>query len=86
MYMYVASSKTGSKRKQFNRMLKDIESKSVDIIITKSVSRFGRDTVDVLDALNVIKNAEARIIFEQEQLESLDTDSDLMIYVITAIA
>lgn len=63
--MDVASNKTSSKRKKFNIMLKDIDSKSVDIII-KSVSRFGQGTADVLEDLNVIKNAEDRIIFEQE--------------------
>ncbi len=86
IYMDIASSKTGSKRKEFNRMLNDIESKNIDIVITKSVSRFARDTLESLEALKIIREAGVRIIFEQEQLDSLDTDSDLMISIISSIA
>ncbi|MGF3076214.1 recombinase family protein [Facklamia sp. P12955] len=86
IYIDIASSKTGSSRKEFTRMIEDIKSKNIEVVITKSVSRFGRDTVDVLEALNVIKNAQARIIFEQEQIDSKENDSDMIISVITVIA
>ncbi len=52
VYLDVASSKTGSSRKEFIRMLKDCESRVIEIVLTKSISRFGRDTVEILDALN----------------------------------
>lgn len=48
VYTDIASSKTGSSRKEFNRVLKDCKSHNVEIILTKSISRFGRDTVDTL--------------------------------------
>lgn len=51
-------------------MLEDIKKEDVNIIVTKSVSRFGRNTVDALDTLKAIKQASARIIFEQENLDS----------------
>ncbi|WP_414151849.1 recombinase family protein [Acetobacterium carbinolicum] len=82
----MASSKTGSSRKEFNRMLKDCQSHDLEIILTKSISRFGRDTLEILDALNQLKLLGVRVIFEQEQLDTGDTDSDLMISIIESIA
>jgi len=55
VYIDIASSKTGSSRKEFTRMLKDCQSHDLEIILTKSISRFGRDTVEILDALNQLK-------------------------------
>jgi len=49
VYMDIATSKIGSSRKEFNRMIDDCNNKKLDIVITKSISRFGRDTVEILD-------------------------------------
>ena len=54
--------------------------------LTKSISRFGRDTVEILDALNQLRLLGVRVIFEQEQLDTADTDNDLMISIIESIA
>jgi DNA invertase Pin-like site-specific DNA recombinase len=86
VYMDIASSKTGSSRKEFTRMIDDCRSHNLEIILTKSISRFGRDTVEVLDALNQLKNLGIRIIFEQESLDTANTDNDLMITIIESIA
>ncbi|QRN85712.1 recombinase family protein [Clostridia bacterium] len=86
IYIDIASSKTGSSRKEFNRMLEDCKSKKLEIIITKNISRFGRDTVEVLEALHQLRLLGIRVIFEQENLDTADTDSDLMISIIEAIA
>ena len=86
VYTDIASSKTGSSRKEFNRMLKDCQSHDLEIIITKSISRFGRDTLKILDALNQLKLLGVRVIFGQEQLDTADTDSNLMISIIESIA
>jgi len=86
VYMDIASSKTGSSRKEFTRMIDDCRSHNLEIILTKRVSRFGRDTVEVLDALNQLKNLGIRIIFEQESLDTANTDNDLMITIIESIA
>lgn len=86
VYIDIASSKTGSSRKEFNRMLKDCQSRDLEIILTKSISRFGRDTVEILDALNRLKLLGVRVIFEQESLDTADTDSELMISIIESIA
>jgi DNA invertase Pin-like site-specific DNA recombinase len=86
VYIDIASSKTGSSRKDFSRMIEDCERRDLDIIITKSISRFGRDTVEILDALNRLKLLGIRVIFEQEELDTHSTDSELMISVIESIA
>lgn len=86
VYMDIATSKTGSSRKEFTRMLDDCGSNKLDIILTKSISRFGRDSVEILDALNQLKLLGVRVIFEQEELDTTNTDSNLMISIIECIA
>ena len=84
--MDISTSKTGSSSKEFNRMLEDCTSHKLDIIFTKSISRFGRDTVETIEALGKLKNADVRVIFEQEELDTANTDSDLMISIIESFA
>ena len=74
VYMDIATSKTGSSRKEFNRMLADCKSHKLEIVITKDVSRFGRDTVEVLDAFNQLKALNVRVIFEGNSLDTANTD------------
>lgn len=50
--------------------MQDCKSRDIEIILTKSISRFGRDTVEILDALNKLKVLCVRVIFEQEQLDT----------------
>ena len=84
--MDIASSKTGSSRKEFNRMLEDCHAHKIEIIITKSIRRFGRDSVEILYALNQLKTVGVRVIFEKEELDTANTDSDLIISIIEAFA
>lgn len=86
VYMDIATSKTGSSRKEFNRMLEDCKSHKLEIVITKDVSRFGRDTVEVLDAFNQLKALGVRVIFEGNSLDTANTSSDLMVAVMESIA
>jgi DNA invertase Pin-like site-specific DNA recombinase len=86
VYMDIASSKTGSFREEFARMLDDCKSKKLEIIITKSISRFGRDTVETLEALRLMRDFGVRVIFEQENLDTADTDSELMISIVESFA
>lgn len=85
-YIDIASGKTGSKRKEFMRTLEDCQAKNIEIIITKNISRFGRDTVEVLESLHKLREHGVRVIFEQEGLDTADTDSELMISIIESIA
>lgn len=85
-YIDIASGKTGSKRKEFMRTLEDCQAKNIEIIITKNISCFGRDTVEVLESLHKLREHGVRVIFEQEGLDTADTDSELMIFIIESIA
>ena len=85
VYIDIASSKTGSSRKEFNRMLNDCKSRDIEIILSKSISRFGRDTVEVLEALNQLKVLGVPVIFDQEALNTADIDDELMISIIESI-
>ena len=86
VYMDIATSKTGSSRKEFKRLLADCDSRKIEIVITKNISRFGMDTVEILDALNQLRTLGVRVIFEQEELDTANTDSDLMISIIESLA
>lgn len=62
VYMDIATSKTGSSRKEFNRLLEDCNSQKIEIVIMKNISRFGRDTVEILDALNLSGKSEVQYL------------------------
>ena len=62
VFIDIGSSKTGSVRVELERMLTACEGGSIDIVLTKSISRFGRDTKETLEAFRRIKNAGKRII------------------------
>ena len=86
VYMDIATSKAGSSRKEFNRMLENCKSHKLEIVITKDVSRFGRDTVEVLYVFNQLKELGVRVIFEGNSLDTANTSSDLMVAVMESIA
>lgn len=58
-------------------MLQDCQSRDIEIILTKSISRFGRDTVEILDALNQLRILGVRVIFEQAVLFLLQTAREM---------
>ena len=86
VYVDIASAKSKSPRKDFARMVEDGRQKKINIVITKSLSRFGRDTVDTLEALKILGESDVRVIFEQENLDSAETDNQLMISIVEALA
>lgn len=64
IYIDISTSKMGSSRKEFNRLLEDCNLRKIEIVITKNISRFGRDTVEILDALNQLRALGVHVIFE----------------------
>ncbi|WP_373844981.1 recombinase family protein [Clostridium sp.] len=86
VYMDTAPGKAGTARKEFTRMIEDCKAHKIEIILTKNISRFGQDTVEILEALNQLKVLDVRVIFEQEDLDTANTDSDLMISIIESLA
>ena len=86
VYMDSVTCKTDSSRKVLNRLLEDCNSRMIVIVITENIGRFGRDTVEILDALNQLRTLGVRVIFEQEELDTANTDSDIMISIIESMA
>lgn len=86
IYMDIPSSKEGSVRKEFNRLLEDCKNKKIDIVLAKSVSRFGRNTVEVLGVLNQLKVLGVRVIFDKEDLDTGKLADDVLITLVEAFA
>lgn len=86
VYMDTASGKAGAARKEFSRMLVDCKAHNIEIILTKSLSRFGRDTVEVLEALRQLREFGVRVIFEDDNMDTENTDHDLMISLVESVA
>jgi site-specific DNA recombinase len=85
-FIDIASAKGDSPRREFERMIRECEAHRISVIMTKSISRFGRDTVDTLTALNRMKASGVRVIFEQESIDTDDVDSNLLISVMESVA
>ncbi|VDC43638.1 Transposon gamma-delta resolvase [Streptococcus canis] len=84
IFIDVASAKTDSYRPEFSRMISECENGSIDIILTKSISRFGRDTQECLEAIRKIRAAGKRIIFERDKIDTETIGDELLISVIEA--
>ena len=67
-------------------MLQACEEDQISIILTKSISRFGRDTVDTLNALERIKKVGTRVIFDEEHLDTSKADSEMLISIIESLS
>jgi site-specific DNA recombinase len=69
IYMDVDSAKTGSDRREFARLLTDCKNHELDYVITKSVSRFGRDNVEVIGAVRLLQESGVKIYFMEDELD-----------------
>ncbi len=67
------------KRKDFNRMIKACEKGKIDLIITKSVSRFCRNTLDGLDYVRRLKRLGVGVYFEKENVNTLYMDNEMIL-------
>lgn len=74
------------KREGFNRMVEDALAGKIDLIITKSVSRFARNTVDSLTTVRELKDKGVEIYFEKENIWTLDAKGELMITIMSSLA
>ena len=73
-------------RAEFNRMIKDCMDGKIDYIITKSVSRFARNTVECLDYVRSLKSRGIGILFEEQNIDTLKTDSELYLVIYAGFA
>ena len=74
------------KRDGFNRMVQDALGGKIDLIVTKSVSRFARNTVDSLTTVRKLKEAGVEVYFEKENIWTLDSKGELLITIMSSLA
>lgn len=74
------------KRNDFNRMIRKCRQKKIDLILTKSISRFARNTLDSLKYIRALKEQRIGIIFEKENINTLEMDTELIITFMSAFA
>ncbi len=74
------------KREQFMKMIRDCEKGKIDYILTKSVARFARNTVDSLKYVRKLKARGIGVFFEEQNLDSLKTDSEMFIGIHSVLA
>ena len=75
-----------AKRPEFQRMLDDCEAGKIDIILTKSISRFARNTVDLLKTVRHLKELGIEVQFEKEGINSLSSDGEVMLTLLASFA
>ena len=73
-------------RPEFKKMIDECYAGKIDYIITKSVSRFARNTVECLDYVRILKSRGIGIIFEEQNIDTLKTDSELYLVIYAGFA
>jgi DNA invertase Pin-like site-specific DNA recombinase len=74
------------KRDGFNRMIADALNGKIDLILTKSISRFARNTVDSLTTVRKLKEKDVEVYFEKENIYTLDTKGEVLITIMSSLA
>ncbi len=74
------------KREAFNRMVNDAMDGKIDLIVTKSLSRFTRNTVDSLNVIRQLKSVNVGVYFEKEDINTLDSKGEFLITLMSSLA
>ena len=87
MYADEGISGTNTKRREgFNQMIADALAGKIDLIVTKSVSRFARNTVDSLTTVRRLKEKGVEVYFQKENIYTLDSKGELLITIMSSLA
>jgi len=86
--VYADSDETGTRsdRPEFQRLLSDCRAGLVDIVITKAISRFARNTVTLLETVRELKERGIDIFFEEQDIHTLSNDGELMLTILAGYA
>lgn len=87
--IYADEARTGTKvksRDEFQAMIQECENGNIDLIITKSITRFARNTVESIQTIRKLKALGIGIYFEKENINTLTEDSELVITILSSIA
>ena len=86
--VYADEAKTGTKdtRASFQRLLKDCRAGKIDLVITKTISRFARNTVTLLTTVRELKELGIDVFFEEQNIHSVSGDGELMLSILASYA
>ena len=86
--LYADEACTGTKaaRPEFQRLLSDCEKGLIDIVLTKSISRFARNTVVLLETVRRLKALGIDVYFEEQRIHTLSSDGELMLTILASYA
>ncbi len=74
------------KREQFNKMISDCHARKIDLVITKSISRFARNTVDCLKTIRELKELNIPVVFEKENINTMESSGELLITIMASLS
>ena len=74
------------KRADFNRMIDDCKRGEIDMVITKSISRFARNTIDCLRYIKELKDLNIPVFFEKENINTMDSKGEILLTIMASIA
>lgn len=74
------------KREEFNRMIEECMSGHIDMIITKSISRFARNTLDCLKYIRLLKEKNIPVFFEKENINTMDSKGEVLLTIMASLA
>ena len=74
------------KREEFNRMIDDCMEGKIDMIVTKSISRFARNTLDCLKYIRQLKDVNIPVFFEKENINTMDAKGEVMLTIMASLA
>ena len=77
---------TTKERKDFQRLLADCRNGQIDMIIVKSLSRFARNTVTLLETVRELKALGVDVFFEEQNIHSMNGDGELMLSILASFA
>ena len=80
------SGTSATKRPEFLRMIRKCRQGKIDLVLVKSISRFARNTVDCLNYIRALRTLGIAVIFEKENINTLETDSEMLITMMGAFA
>lgn len=86
VYMDEAITGTNSERPNFQKMLDEARLGHIDMIITKSISRFARNTVTLLETIRELKSLNVDVYFEEQNIHSISADGELMLSFLASYA
>lgn len=74
------------KREEFNRMIEECMAGNIDMIITKSISRFARNTLDCLKYIRQLKDKNIAVFFEKENINTMDSKGEVLLTIMASLA